>query len=376
MADLAPDSTQAYRDSSRNTGYLRLPDGVEIFTEGDELYDAMLKDIQSAQHAIRCETYIFEEAEVGERFLQAFRDKAEQGVHVILRIDSAGTMFSLSNRAVKRLRESGVQFAWCHRWSWRDPLSFGHRNHRKLLIVDREAAYLGGFNIHNASSRRHSGDLAWRDTHVKLSKSEVHQAVAAFDSYGSKGREPAIDETNSYYLVATREHGRRDVMRKLFGRQFRRAKSRIWVTTPYFVPDRNTQKFLCKAASNGVDVRLLTSAKNDVPITQWAARAAYTQLLAAGVRVYEYQPRLHHAKTVVVDRDWSTIGTANLDYRSLFVNDEINLASRYEPMNAALARIFLEDLSESREVLDTPWKNRGVRTRVAEFIGWLGRRWL
>lgn len=368
--------TDTISTRTETTGIQRLPDGVEIFTEGDALYDAMLKDIRSAQHAIRFETYIFEEDEVGQRFLQAFRDQAEQGVRVIVRIDSAGSMFSLSNSAVEQLRESGVQFTWCHRWSWRDPLSFGHRNHRKLLIVDRKAAYLGGFNIHNASSRRHSGDLAWRDTHVRLSEAEVHQAVAAFDTYGSRGREPAIDETNSYYVVATREHGRRDVMRNVFGRQFRRARSRIWVTTPYFVPDRNTQKFLCRAASNGVDVRLLTSAKNDVPITQWAARAAYTQLLAAGVRVYEYQPRLQHAKTVVVDQDWSTIGTANLDYRSLFVNDEINLASRYEPMNATLARIFLDDVAESREVLDRPWKNRGIRTRIAEFIGWMARRWL
>lgn len=358
------------------TGIHRLPDGVEIFTEGDALYDAMLQDIRSAQHAIRFETYIFEEAEVGEQFLQAFRDRAAQGVRVIVRIDSAGSMFSLSNSAARRLRDSGVQFAWCHRWSWRDPLSFGHRNHRKLLIVDREAAYLGGFNIHNASSRRHSGNLAWRDTHVRLPPPEVHQAVAAFDSYGSRGRETPVDETDNYYLVATREHGRRDVMRNLFGRQFRRARSRIWVTTPYFVPDRRTQKYLCEAASNGVDVRLLTSAKNDVPITQWAARAAYTQLLAAGVRVFEYQPRLQHAKTVVVDRDWSTIGTANLDYRSLFVNDEINLASWYEPMNATLARVFLDDLADSREVLDRPWRNRGLRARLAELIGWMARRWL
>lgn len=358
------------------TGTHKLLDGVEIFTEGDALYDAMLMDIRSARRAIRFESYIFEEIGVGERFLQAFRDKAEQGVRVIVRIDSAGSMFSLSRKAARQLKRSGVRFSWCRRWDWREPLSFGHRNHRKLLIVDREAAYLGGFNIHCASSRRHSGDLAWRDTHVRLPRPEVHQAVAAFDSYASKRREVSADATNDYYVVATREHGRKDALRKLFAQQFRRARSRIWVTTPYFVPDRRTQKFLCEAASNGVDVRLLTTAKNDVPIAQWAARAAYTHLLAAGVRVFEYQPRLQHAKTAVVDRDWSTIGTANLDYRSLFVNDEINLASWDEPMNEALAEIFLVDLRESEEVLDEPWKNRGIRARIAEFIGWLARRWL
>lgn len=376
MTDVVPETMREPRAPERGDGFYKLPDGVEIFTDGDTLFEAMLMDIRSARQAIRFETYIFEETGVGERFLQAFRDKAEQGIRVVIRIDSAGSMFSLSNQAVRRLKKSGVKFTWSRRWRWRDPLSFGHRNHRKLLIVDQEAAYLGGFNIHRASSRHHSGDLAWRDTHVRLPPPEVHKAVEAFVSYARRGRETPPDQANDYYVVATREHGRKDALRKLFARHFLRARSRIWVTTPYFVPDRNTQKLLCKAASRGVDVRLLTSAKNDVPIAQWAARAAYTQLLAAGVRVFEYQPRLQHAKTVLVDEDWSTIGTANLDYRSLFVNDEINLASWYEPMNATLARVFLGDLTESAEVTDRPWSNRGLRARLAEFVGWMARRLL
>lgn len=158
--------------------------------------------------------------------------------------------------------------------------------------------------------------------------------------------------------------------------RFKAARKRVWLTTPYFVPDSGTQRDLCRAASNGVDVRVLVPGKNDVPLVQWAARAAYSKLLTSGIRIFEYQPRVLHAKTLIVDDDWSTVGTANLDYRSLFINYELNLATDCQSLNTTLATIFENDLTESIEVRQEPWSRRPLSARMAEFIGWSARHWL
>jgi cardiolipin synthase len=125
-----------------------------------------------------------------------------------------------------------------------------------------------------------------------------------------------------------------------------------------------------------VDGRVLVPGKSDVPLVQWAARAAYSRLLAAGIRIHEYQPRVLHAKTLVVDEEWSTVGTANFDYRSLFINFELNLAAECRSLNAILASQFEQDLQESIEVRKEPWSRRPWIARVAEFVGWSARRWL
>ena len=156
----------------------------------------------------------------------------------------------------------------------------------------------------------------------------------------------------------------------------RKAEKRVWLTTPYFMPDHGTQREMAHAARRGVDVRLLVPYKTDRPVTQWAARAAYSQLLHAGVRIYEFQPRLLHAKTAIVDDSWCTVGTANIDYRSFYVNFELNLISRRRDLAAILATNFLDDLVVSKEVTGETWKRRAWTARFPEFIGWLARKFL
>ena len=165
-------------------------------------------------------------------------------------------------------------------------------------------------------------------------------------------------------------------MHCLYLRLLRSAERRLYLTTPYFVPDHRTQNELVAAARRDVDVRLLLPGKSDVPITQWAARAAYRKLLAGGVRVFEYQPRVLHAKTAVIDGAVATVGTANLDYRSLFVNYELNLFSANEGLCAALEAQFLVDLAEAEEVTGPGWSSRPWIQLISESAGWIARRWL
>lgn len=350
---------------------------ITIFTEGDELFDAMLADFASARYRVWLESYIFADDGVGQQFVEVLTHCRARGVDVRVRVDALGSRFSLSGGAARKLRDSGVRFEWCHPWQWRRPWLFHRRNHRKLAVVDDRAAYLGGFNITELYSRRISGNARWRDTHLRLSGSSVVGAIQAFEAFG-KGDLAWHSGGNGSQFEWVTNHGRkcRHRLRCLLKDRITAARKRIWLTTPYFVPDAGTQRDLCEAAISGVDVRLLVPGKNDVPFVQWAARAAYSKLLASGVRIFEYQPRVLHAKTLIVDDDWSTVGTANFDYRSFFINYELNLIVNSHSLNADLAGIFEEDLKVSVEVKPRPWSRRPLSARVAEAIGWSARHWL
>jgi cardiolipin synthase len=347
-----------------------------VFCEGDELYAAMLADIAAAKETVRFETYIFVEDQIGRKFLDALMERARAGVAVRVRFDHAGSWFSVGSAAIRELEAAGIAFQWSRRWTWRRPFVFQKRNHRKLLIVDRESAFLGGFNIHAESSREAFGEGRWRDTHVRLSGPIVDDAIEAFDSYAQRRRPWIPRERPDAYLVPGRSRVCRLFLRKVLHDRAVAARTRIWATTPYFVPDRRTQKLLSGAAKRGIDVRLLVPAKSDVRLAQWATRAAYTPLLTDGVRIFEYLPRVLHAKTFVIDDDWASVGTANLDFRSFFLNDEINLIAHGAELNARLSDDFRRDLEESREVHIRPWSRRPWTNFVTEAIGWAGRRWL
>lgn len=355
---------------------MREPTGLTLFVEGDALYDAMHVDLERARRAIRLESYIFNEDEIGAGFLHQLAQRARAGVIATLRLDAVGSWQGLRPAARAALATAGVELHWSRAWSWRVPWQLHRRNHRKLLIVDEAVAYLGGFNIHRESSKRAVGATRWRDTHVRITGPLVLDAIAVFDRDARLGRHWQPRQTKGIYLLPNRTRRCRHRLRCAFSERFLAARSRLWLTTPYFVPDRLSQQRLCDAAQRGVDVQLLVPGKNDVRLAQWASRAAYSRLLRAGVRIFEYQPRVLHAKTALVDHDWGTVGTANFDYRSFFVNDELNLIAEDVAFNAELARHFERDRAQSREITAAPWSRRPWHAAVAEAIGWWARRWL
>lgn len=349
---------------------------VKLFFEGDALYDAMADDLARAQSAIRFESYIFADDEIGARFIELLGCAARSGIATTLRLDAAGCWGRLRESTIAQIVRYGVALSWSRAWSWHHPWAFHRRNHRKLLIVDDRVAYLGGFNVHRDSSRRAVGEARWRDTHVKITGPLLKDAIAVFDRYMRLGRLWQPRTTHGTYLLPNRTMQCRHRLRCAFTDRFAVARERVWLTTPYFVPDRYSQNRLLEAARRGVDVRLLVPGKNNHPIAQWASREAYSRLLAAGVRIFEYQPRMLHAKTAVVDYDWGTVGTANFDYLSFFVNDELNLFSDDASFNAELAAQFERDLAVSLEVTAEPWRHRSWHAPVAEAIGWWARHWL
>lgn len=351
--------------------------GFTVYTEGDVLYGAMLESIAAARSSIRLETYILAGDEIGMRFAHALGSKVRQGVSVQVMMDAAGALLWGSQGLVYMMRKQGVDVRLFHRWDWRSPLRYNRRDHRKMLIVDNRVLYLGGFNIHRESSRDLYGETRWRDTHVKVSSDLAQRAAILFDIFWQRERYwYARREAVVSALVPNHNHVCRLALRSLFSDGFEVARRTVYVTTPYFVPDHRTQRALREVARRGIDVRLLLPGKSDVWLAQWASRAAYAELLKAGVRIYEYMPRMLHAKTAVVDGVWATLGTANIDYRSLFINYEVNLVSRDRRLCRGLQESFLQDLTESVEVLHTSWEKRPWNRHVSESIGWMARRWL
>lgn len=352
-------------------------DYQELYSEGDELYAAMLTAINDARHSILMETYIFADDEIGRQFTDALIAANNRGVDVRLHVDAAGSLFWHSRRMERQIRDAGISLRWFHRWSWREPWRYNRRNHRKILVIDRRLVFLGGFNIHRENSRRIYGESRWHDLHLRINGQFGEQAAQLFDAFWEHRRRVWAPPLPTGDMLIS-NHGRagRRAMRRVFRQGFAGARQTIDLITPYFVPDHQIRRALLRAAKRGVRVRLLLPRKSDVPVARWAAHASYARLLEAGVQIYEYLPRVLHAKLVVIDGRWAVIGTANIDYRSFFVNYELNLVTAEQALCAKLQQEFERDLQQSERVIAGHWARRPWLHRLLESGAWLMRRWL
>ena len=353
-----------------------------LFVEGDVLFDEMIAAIERATRDIRMESYIFAADEVGARFVAALAVKARAGLDVRLHLDAFGAGQRNFRRLRHELKQAGVRFRWFRPFSLLHPLRYLQRNHRKLLVVDGREAFLGGFNIRRLNSRRLHGETRQRDTHVRVAGPLVELAVRHFERlWLDAGQLPASaipDDTKGIEGLLVPSYSRmcRKRLACLHAGLIEMAQTHVYLTSPYFSPGTVVDRALQAAARRGVDARLLVPRRSDPPVAGWATRAAYAHLLSAGVRVYEYLPRQLHAKTSVIDAAWSIVGSANLDYRSLFINQELVLIARDRTLAEQLQAQYLGDLAEAAEITQPAWHRRGMRARGLEAIGWAARRLL
>ncbi len=349
-----------------------------LFVEGDDLYEAMLSAIGAAQRSIRLVTFIFSSDEIGWRFARALSAKARAGIYVSFHFDSRGAATGASADLYQHMVSAGVRLEWYHPWNWWYPSRYFQRNHRKMLIIDEQKLFLGGANIVLENARDLYGEERTRDTNVAVTGDLARQAAALFDwtlahpetAYRNPG---AIKIPSIHHSVGTSLSGlyHREIAR-LYCLLIGRAVRRVWVTNPYFCPRSTVEAALLRAAKQGVDVRLLVPRNSDPPVVGWLTRSSYTQLMEAGVRIYEYlPPRKLHAKCIAIDDEWSIIGSANLDHWSLVANLELALVARDGRLANELRDAFLQDLRRSAEVEPSEWAARGVCERVLETIGWV-----
>ena len=355
-----------------------MTDLFRVFGEGDDLYEAMVSSIRAASRRIVLASYILAADEVGWVLLGELMSQARRGLDVRIHVDAMGSGRVLTRFQSRLLRAAGVRLKRFHRWSWRQPMRYNRRDHRKLLVIDGETAYLGGFNIHREASKRVYGETRWRDLHVRITGPLAAEAEALFNAFwhGHTGWSPPRQPGHGDQIIPNTTRACRILLRCTIKAQLARASESIWLESPYFVPDRGLRKQLILAAGRGVDVRILTTRKTDSPPAQWAARSIYGGLLANGIRIFEYQPRLLHSKLLLVDEDWASIGTANFDYRSMFLNYELTLVSGNRTLNSQLKAEVLRDLQDCHEVTGQAWKNRGVIDYLYDTLGRLLRRWL
>jgi cardiolipin synthase len=349
-------------------------EALRILRDATEFYPALEQRIRQAKHQVHIEFYLWRSDETGRRFLGLLTDAAQRGVTVRLLLDGVGS-FGLRRNQLNGFRKAGGRFA---RFQSLDPkrgrFMLNLRNHRKLQIIDGAVAFVGGMNI----GREHEGlDPLfghWRDVQIEAIGSvvQVLQEVFADDWFfatGEKIPEPRAHVHHATYpmhVVVGGADRANEPLSKSIVSLLHEATTRVWIATGYFVPDDVLLAALELAASRGVDVRLLVAEKNDHRGLVIAGRSYYDELLAAGVRIFEYSAGTNHAKIAVADEHWAMVGSANLDYRSMRLNFELNLLFRSPEHNAALARILEHDFALSQEIDPAVFAHRPLRQKWAE----------
>jgi cardiolipin synthase len=352
---------------------------VDILRNGVQIFPAMLAAIRAAKRTINLEFYIYWDGEIGRQFAEALAERARAGVEIKVILDSVGSS-TTSGNLIDFLRRNGIDLEWYHPLRWYTLSRFNHRTHRKLLIVDGRVGFSGGVGIADtwlgdADSRDH-----WRETVVRVEGPVVTQMQFAFMDNWVKSRGELL--TGLDYFPSLAPAGKHvtqviksspsegsSTVKLLYIISIVSAEKSIYISNAYFVPDKDTTRALEGAVRRGVDVRVIVPGEyTDVPIVRQASRLHYDYLLRRGIRIFEYQPTMMHAKTMVVDGTWSTVGSSNFDERSFRLNDEVNVNIFDEAVAKQMETMFFEDLTRSREVTLRRWFKRPIVERLKEKI--------
>jgi cardiolipin synthase A/B len=348
---------------------------VTTYTFGQDLYDDMLAAIEGARRQILFETYIWKGDELGIRFKAALAAAADRGVDVHVIYDGFANLvvpptFKRFPPGMKVLRYPVYNAGW----RFFDLRHYG-RDHRKILVVDDEVGFVGGYNVGTPYATE------WRDTHCRITGPGVWDLKRAFADFWNLHRRkrlrpserPLLLETASQWEPQIRFH--RNVprlwmfpIRSMYLEAINRATSNVWLTQAYFIPDQDFVDTLKDAAGRGVDVRILLPRKSNHIVADWISRGYFGQLLESGVRIFRFRDAMVHAKTATIDGSWSTIGTANIDRLSMQGNYEINVEIIDESMAKAMEKIFEVDLTNCAELTAAEWESRDIYRRFTEAV--------
>jgi cardiolipin synthase len=364
-------------------GFLNLPvlrgGQATLLENGDAFYPAMLEAIRGARESVNFEVYILVPDEVGRRFLDAFKERARAGVEVRVLVDAFGS-HTLRKRDRDDLREAGVRIERFRPLALRNLVRIYRRTHRRAIVVDGRVAFTGGAAV----SKKWIGNVRntheWRDSMTRVTGPLVSGIQSAFATNWVYCTGEVIAGPRFYPTFESVE-GPRGVsvvsspsdahqpIRLLFWLSFINARRRLWISNSYFIPDRRLRQAVVERARSGVDVRVLVPGNHtDAVPVQLAGHTYYQELLEAGVRVFEYQPAMMHAKTVVVDDGWSIVGSANLDERSMELNEENVLGIADRDFARAVSDGLESDFARSREIRLEEWRRRSIFHRGLETI--------
>ncbi len=355
---------------------------VELYENG-AFFDTLLADMARAQHSLHFEAYLWEEGELSRRVTAALAERARAGVEVRVLVDASGGD-KMGEAAPRELVAAGCQFQLFHPRRLRNLGLQNERDHRKLVVIDGRVAFVGGHCVKDqwlgeAQDREH-----FRDLSVRLRGPIVHAAQSTFSEnwveetgelFVGEGVFPTPERAGdvTVHIARAKPSGAAPAVKILYHLVLCMARKRIFIQNPYFIPGPAALDAFCRAAARGVDVRIMVpaTAASDMPFVQHAAHRNFDVLLAAGVRIFEYQKTLLHQKVVAVDGTWCAIGSSNFDDRSLEINDEITIGCSSERFAAELEQVFLRDAAHCVELEASRWARRGLWHRCRDNAAYL-----
>lgn len=360
---------------------------LEVFTNGDNFYEAELQSIREAKKNINLEAYIFQKGEVAGRFLEALTERARAGVEVKVVLDALGS-FGITNSYFAPLTNAGGKVEWYHPLRWYTFPNYNNRTHRELMVIDGHVGFIGGAGIADHWYKQTSKDQPrWRDTMVRVAGDVVPNLQATFAENWLEACGELISGPDYFPIVkseraqtamivnSTPTSGGSTRARVLMQMLVASARSSILITTPYFLPDLSMKEEIIRARKRGVAVKIIAPGKkSDHTVTRSSSQRSYGKLLQAGAEIFEYQPAMIHAKILVVDGVWSVVGSTNFDNRSFGLNDEVNMAVPDESFALRLTEDFNRDLADCKQITYEDWAHRPLWQRVPEVFGWVIER--
>lgn len=365
---------------------------VELLRAGADAYPSMLAAIAAARDSVCFETYVLRDDATGRRFHAALAERARAGVAVRVLYDALGSL-GLSEEFVDGLRAAGAEVVeYGPVAPWRRRFRLTRRDHRKILVVDGRVGFAGGLNVGDEYAPAEAGGGGWYDLHARVEGPAVAELAGLFRRTWVRagGRRfplpvPAPDPPAAPWTptegarataLANDELRDRWRIRDAYLHAIARAARSVRIMNAYFLPDRAVRRALGRAVRRGADVRVVVPAESDVALVQAATRHLYPRLLRAGVRIFEWPERMMHAKAAVVDAVWSTIGSYNLDYRSLRLNLEVALAVVDRAFGERLSALIEADCARCHEVGADALARRPWWRRFGDWLAYALRRWL
>jgi cardiolipin synthase len=349
---------------------------VKLLIDGEQTFDAIFAGIKTAESYIFVEYFIIHDDELGREFHQHLMAKAREGVRVLLLYDEIGTR-KMKGKLRQELVSAGIEVrAFASARGWRNRFQLNFRNHRKIVVVDGKQAFVGGLNVGDEYMGRSKKFGPWRDTHLALTGPAVAPVQLAFAedwNWSTSGRrvdgmwdvERAEGADHSVLVLPTGPADELESCGLFFTHLINVAKQRLWIASPYFVPERGIMAALKLAVIRGVDVRILLPGKADHQLVYWSSFSFISDAEPVGVKFYRYEQGFMHQKVVLVDDDFAAVGTANFDNRSFRLNFEITLAVADEDFAADVDKMLSNDFELSRRVTAEELQSRPVWFRFA-----------
>lgn len=377
---MGEDQTRTLKLAQRLTAFpISFGTETKVLTNGETTFSTIKEAIEKAEHHIHMEYYIVRHDELGSSIKDLLIQKAKEGVEIRFMFDAVGS-WRLSRRFVEDLKEAGAEVVSF--FPVKVPLlnhKINFRNHRKIVVIDGKIGFIGGLNIGDEYLGKHPSFGFWRDTHLYVRGEAVESLQMIFlqDWYHMTGTvltdpvylraEPVIgDNFGAVQMIASSPDDEWEIIKNLFFSMIVSAKRSIWIASPYLIPDEDILSALKVAALSGIDVKLLVPNRPDKRIVFYASHSYFPELLEAGVKIYDYKAGFLHSKIIIVDHEFASIGTANMDMRSFHLNFEVNAFLYRTESTEQLVRDFIKDLESASPIEYEVFKKRPIITRIVE----------